>query len=83
LRGAEKFGRSIIKMPIDDVATPAQCVIRSLRGAEATKQSIAGWYNSVWTLPVGDNDFLSPTPTDQLSCVRREAGKRGIWQRRF
>jgi putative transposase len=51
--------------------------------------------HAVWTLPVGDDDFSTwwrliktffarglPS-TERLSRVRREAGERGIWQRRF
>ena len=51
--------------------------------------------HAVWTLPPGDEDFSTRwrliktffvrglPPTERLSHVRREAGERGIWQRRF
>lgn len=51
--------------------------------------------HAVWTLPPGDDDFstrwrLIKTvfargvgKTERLSRVRRDAGERGIWQRRF
>lgn len=51
--------------------------------------------HAVWTLPAGDDDFSTRwrliktffarglPPTERLSRVRREAGERGIWQRRF
>lgn len=51
--------------------------------------------HAVWTLPAGDDDFSTRwrliktffvrglPPTERLSRVRRAAGERGIWQRRF
>ena len=51
--------------------------------------------HAVWTLPAGDDDFSTRwrliktffarglPPSERLSRVRRQAGERGIWQRRF
>lgn len=51
--------------------------------------------HAVWTLPPGDEDFSTRwrlikthfvrglPPTERRSRVRRQAGERGIWQRRF
>jgi putative transposase len=51
--------------------------------------------HAVWRLPIGDDDFSTRwrmiktffvrglPATERLSAVRRAAGERGIWQRRF